>query len=265
MGLNIHYSLKLDSGGAELAREKLTALRKFALDLPFAEVGKLVEFQAEEDTLDLGEAGTVPLRDRTTHRTKSDQSEPQYKIKENANRGIFYGQYHFTIPAQQGIYFQVWPGEGCETALLGLATYPKTIVRQIDDQFEQIETNLSGWCWFNLCKTQYASNPKYGGIEHFLKCHLLIIQILDEAQRLGILQKVADDGTYWENRDPEALIKALEKHNTLVAAIVGRIGDVLDKVGKGEAQAPITSYPNFEYLEAEGRMRLKDNQPNNAE
>lgn len=256
MGLNIHYSLKLDSGGAELAREKLTALRKFALDLAFADVGELVEFQAEEDTLDLGEARAVPL---------SDRSDPDYPIKTNANRGIFYGRYHFTVPAQQGIYFQVWPGEGCETALVGLATYPKTIIRQIDHQFEQIETNLNGWCWFNLCKTQYASNPNYGGIEHFLKCHLLIIKMLDEAQRLGILQSVSDDGSYWENRDIEALINALEKHNALVAAIVGQIGDVLNKAGKGEAQAPITSYPNFEYLEAEGRMKLKGNQPNKAE
>ncbi|HEY9597360.1 MAG TPA: hypothetical protein V6D33_06780 [Cyanophyceae cyanobacterium] len=265
MGLNIHYSLKLDFGGAELAREKLTALRKFALDLAFADVGELVEFQAEDDTLDLDSPKAEPLSDRKTRRSKRDRYDSQREIKANANRGIFYERYHFTVPAQQGIYFQAWPGEGCETALFGLATYPKTIIRKIDNQLEPIETNLSGWCWFNLCKTQYASNPNYGGIEHFLKCHLLLIAMLDEAQRLDILQNVSDDGSYWENRDIEELIKALEKHNALVAAIVGQIGDVLNKVGKGEAQAPITSYPNFEYLEAEGQMRLKGNRPNKAE
>lgn len=248
MGLNIHYSLKLDSGGAEVAREKVTQLRQFALNLPLAEVGELIEFQTEASDPDLGEGATRPLCDR---------SDPQYWIRVNADRGVLHGRHYFTVPARQAIYFQVWPGEGCETAFFGLAIYPEAIVRQVDDRLEQIDTNMKGWCWFDLCKTQYASNPQCGGLEHFLKCHLLIIQMLDEAQRLGIVQKVSDDGTYWEQRDANALIKALDEHNALVAAIVGQLGDVLDRVGQGKAQAPIASYPNFEYLEATGNMRLK--------
>lgn len=256
MGLNIHYSFKLNSGGAELAREKIMALRQSALDLPFAEVGELVEFQVEAGELDLGEGAARLFRDR---------SDPQYWIRANANRGIFHDRYHFNIPARQAIYFQVWPGEGCETAFFGLAMYPETIVRQVGDRLEEIDTNINGWCWFDLCKTQYASNPHYGGLEHFLKCHLLIIKMLDEARQLGIVENVADDGTYWGQRDTEALINALEEHNALVAAIVGQLGDALDRVGQGQAQAPIASYPNFEYLEAKGSMHLKDNESESAE
>ncbi len=256
MGLNIHYSLKLDYGGANLAREKIKTLHQFALNLPFAEVGELVEFQAEADELNLGEGVT---------QTKRDRSDPQYWIRANANRGILYDRYHFTVPAQQAIYFRVSPGEGCETAIFGLAIYPETVVQQVDDRLEQIDTDMQGWCWFGLCKTQYASNPNYGGIEHFLKCHFLIIQVLDEAQRLGIVEKVTDDGTYWEQRDLHALTQALEDHNALVAAIVGQLGDVLNRVGQGQAHAPITSYPNFEYLEAKGSIRLKGDESENAE
>ncbi|MCL1473582.1 hypothetical protein [Argonema antarcticum] len=52
MGLTIHYKFKLESASAVQAREKIIALRKVALKLPFIEVGELVEIQGEECKFD---------------------------------------------------------------------------------------------------------------------------------------------------------------------------------------------------------------------
>ena len=48
-----------------------------------------------------------------------------------------------------------------------------------------------------FCKDQYAKD--------FIKCHLLIISILDICKDEGILKSVEDEGGYWDSRDLSVL------------------------------------------------------------
>ncbi|WP_207714325.1 hypothetical protein [Scytonema sp. UIC 10036] len=139
------------------------------------------------------------------------------------------------------IGFDSLPGEGSETPIFGLATHSE--IKDVND-----------WMWTGFCKTQYASNPEYGGLENFLKCHLLIVKMLDVACELGITCDVSDEGGYWEKRNIEKLVSNIRKHNILMAALTGKIKDDLAVIGNIPVLSPIFDYPNFEHLEAEGRQ-----------
>jgi hypothetical protein len=52
VGLTIHYTLSSGSASADEARRQVEALRQRALDLPFAEVGDLVEFEGDDCRFD---------------------------------------------------------------------------------------------------------------------------------------------------------------------------------------------------------------------
>lgn len=94
----------------------------------------------------------------------------------------------------------------------------------------------------------YASDPRAGGIENFLRCHLSVVRMLDYAKELGILAGVSDESDYFEKRDIQALARCIGEWNQLIAAFAGQLKDQL---GDGVV-APITQFPNFEQLEAKG-------------
>ncbi len=73
-----------------------------------------------------------------------------------------------------------------------------------------------------------------------------------------LLERVHDEGRYWENRDAKALAETAGAWNSQLAALVGQIKDGL----RGHIiAAPITEYPNFEHLEAEGRKAEEEDSP----
>lgn len=221
MGLTIHYQLTLKNATITEAREKILALRNIALKLPFALIDELVELK-EDECLD------------------ESADDPYAFLKIRASKIIEVDEDTYSSEdATYIISFDTVPGEGSEVAIFGLATYSE--VKDIND-----------WSWSSFCKTQYASNPEYGGLENFLKCHLTIVKLLDAACELGITIQVTDEGGYWEKRDIEAFVTVLRKYNGLVAAFTGEMRDKLADAGLS-SQSPIFNYPNFEYLEAEGK------------
>jgi hypothetical protein len=226
MGLTINYEFeaKLGAGGV---RELIETLQTEAAQLDFADVGEVQEFQDEacED---------------------GDPDDPHRWLKIQAGRYITRGEDYFTIVPVHIIAFATLPGPGSEAANFGLCRYPETIAAPD----EELQTGLSGWSWSSFCKTQYASNPAEGGLDNFLRCHLAIINLLDEAHRLGILKRVVDEGEFWEKRDPEILAMTVDRWNKLVAGFTGKLKD---KLGQ-RVQSAIMDYPNFEHLEAESEF-----------
>jgi hypothetical protein len=88
-----------------------------------------------------------------------------------------------------------------------------------------------------------------------LRCHLGLIKLLDYAKEIGILDRVADDGEFWETRSVDVLLKNLGSNDQLVAAIAGGFRDALGD-NAGMLVAPITDAQDFEALEAEGVAQL---------
>ncbi len=151
----------------------------------------------------------------------------------------------------RGWLVNVCPGAGCETTKLGLCQYPRRILfrgQPVPTGFE------GGWQFHSFCKTQYAGEH---GWENFLKCHLLVISLLDFWRDLGVRVKVNDEGGYWETRSVEKLRAELGGYDRLVAAMGGMFKDACGDGGSGLlVESPIFDYKNFELLEHEGRREF---------
>jgi hypothetical protein len=84
------------------------------------------------------------------------------------------------VPPTDGWLLEVWPGQGSESATFGLCQYPRrTHFRNLS-----VPTGYTrGWLLRARCKTQYAGEH---GCEHFLRCHKLVISLLDFWRELGV-------------------------------------------------------------------------------
>jgi hypothetical protein len=237
MGLTIHYKLKAKGSEAK-ARKLIEQLHQQAHDLPFKEVGDLVDLAGDECDFDQ-RAKDDPLRWLLI------QSQGSVSLSHLPGESKYSSR---RVSPTRMIAFTAWPGEGCEESNLGLCQYPATV----EHRGRQIRTKLSGWCWSSFCKSQYSSDPRCGGVENFLRCHLTVIAMLDKAKELGCLESASDEGEFYENRNVEALVKEIGSWNQLIAAFGGKLKDVLG----GGIEMPIADYPNFEQLELAGQSQL---------
>ena len=243
MGLTIHYSFKAPGSDAQ-ARKLVQALHQTAQDLPFKELGQVVELAGAQCDADK-RASDDRLRWLLIQATGSAEFKPQGR-----NRDSSYSTWYNVVPSRL-IAFDTWPGKGCEAANFGLCQYPPVI----QTNHGPLRTGLSGWCWGSFCKTQYASNPKCGGVANFLRCHLTVVAMLDKAKELGCLERVSDEGGFWEKRDLPALVQEIGSWNEMIAAFGGKLKDLLGD-GPVGLESAIAQYPNFEQLEAAGEGKL---------
>ena len=238
MGLTIHYQLK--AKGTEAAARKLVeTLHQAAHDLPFKEVGDVVDLKGDQCDYDSRDKDD-PLRWLLIQAQGSVSLSHLPGESEYSSR---------RVSPTRLIAFTAWPGEGCEESNFGLCQYPAEI---IDPRHGKLKTKLSGWRFSAFCKSQYSSDPQCGGVPNFLRCHLTVIAMLDRAKHLGCLDSVSDEGGFWEQRNIEALVKKIGSRNEMIAAFGGRLKDVL---GDG-VEMPIAEYPNFERLELAGQQQL---------
>ena len=229
MGLTIHYGLTTDLSKPSDVRQLVEAVRQFALDLPFENVSEIIEFTGDE---------TEP--EDETARWLRIQSESHVEV----------GHYHYRVPPKHCIAFSTWPGQGCEAANFGFCKYPAFIMVE----GKRIATKRKGWSWCSFCKTQYASDPQVGGVQHFLRCHLGVIKVLDFLKATELAQvEVSDEGGYFEQRDVKALVQEVGEWNEFIAGFTGELKDAIGP----QLEAAITSFPHFEHLEARGLARLE--------
>jgi hypothetical protein len=236
VGLTIQYALHSDTRSAKEARRLVEELRKRALDLPFQEVGEVVDLKGDACQFD-----------------RYGQDHPHRWLLVQAGQFVEREGIHYTVAPTHVVAFNAWPGEGCEESTFGLCIYPGVL--DITDprtgRARNLRTELKGWNWSSFCKTQYSSSAEAGGVPNFLRCHLSVVRMLDHAKQLGILAKVNDEGGFWEKRDLQALAREVGDWNEQMAALVGQLKDMFG----GDFQAPITQFKTFEHLEARGRKQ----------
>ncbi len=247
MGLTIHYQLTATLDEA-LARKLVHQLRQAALDLPIQHVGDMVEFRGNECDWKW-RADDDPYR-WLLIQARTDIPLPVTPAERR--RGV---RREMDVVPKHVIAFETEPGDGCEAANFGLCQYPCEVSHP---QFGKHQTKLKGWSWRSFCKTHYAGDPRCGGLPNFLRCHLGVVALLDEAQRLGCLAKVSDEGEFWETRNLERLTKEIGEQSATLAGFLGVLEAAAGQApdGSGGVEAPIAKYPNFEHLEAEGQRLL---------
>lgn len=252
MGLTIHWTLKLKSDNYTDARNAILKLNQAARDLPFKTVHDPVEFSG--DACDFGKSSEDdPFR---WMKIKARESVIIWK-KPDGNGGTV--SHEGDVLPKHIIGFSAWPGGGCESVELVLASYPRQAVFTSGDgegsNRRVIRTKLDGWRGHGFCKTQYASDPNCGGVPNFLQCHLAVIALLDQVKKLGLEIEVNDEGGFWESRDIKALMREVGEMNQMIAGLLGSLDSLAGAHGAG-VEAPIRHYPNFEHLEAAGEKKL---------
>ena len=250
MGLTIHYELATTTGDEAHARKLVQQLHQAALDLPFQHVGEIVEFQGDQCDWKR-RADDDPFR-WLLIQARTDISLPVTSAEQS--RGV---RRDMDVLPLHLIAFETEPGDGCEPANFGLCQFPREVSHA---EFGKVQTKLDGWSWHSFCKTHYASDPRCGGLPNFLRCHLGVVALLDEAKKLGFLGKVSDEGDFWETRSLERLTTEIGDQSAMLAGFLGALKDAMGQApgGAGTVEAPVVGYPNFEHLEAEGQRLLPE-------
>ncbi len=223
MGLTIHYKLSVTE------RPRVAVVRELA--------HRAAHYARKIGCVEVGEVESV----------KADTPFTTLFVRVGREEDCCFGN----VPAKRGWVVEIWPGEGCESALFGLCQYP----RRMPFRAGSIATGFEGgWLLKGSCKTQYAAEH---GWVHFLKCHRQIISLLDLWRQLGVTVEVADEGEYWQTRSEETLRKKLHQYDGLVAAVGGMLKDASVDGDKGlKVVSPIFDYAQFERLEHEGRQEF---------
>ncbi|MEZ0230555.1 MAG: hypothetical protein ACAI25_18180, partial [Planctomycetota bacterium] len=159
------------------------------------------------------------------------------------------GAPYFSVPPLELHWFRVRPGLRSEPAIFYLARYPST---HVHGGRRRKVPGRSTWSSRYTCKTQYASNH---GPQHFLRCHLGLIALLDRAKELGIRVSVRDDGGFARSRSVPKLIEKLSWWNELVAGFGAALGAALPPGTK--AVGGLHGRADLEHLEAKGLARWK--------
>lgn len=252
MGLSIYYRYKIKVEADE-ARRLVERLHRFVTKLPFDEVTRIVEY-CPPDGNHVFSRGPAD----------SDWKPGWHYAERRRDDGL---TEIVRVPSLHVICFGA-NLRGSETASFGLASHPPVVVHREDvvsnppgcceerkigaGRAIEFVTRLRGWySWSNCVKTQYAANPKFGGVENFLRAHLSVFRVLDECNRIGMKARIRDDGKYWKHHDKEKLIAELHRWDEIVAGIAGRICDRLGSEA-GRVVAPIKDRPDFEHIEARG-------------
>ena len=142
MGLTIHYKLKA-KGTDALARKLVESLHQAAHDLPFKEIGSIVDLSASECDYEKREQDD-PLRWLLIQASENLRLKNNRPISadEKADSWI-------SVPPKRMIAFTAWPGEGCEESNIGLCQYPAEI---FSPNLGTLKTKMLGWSWSSFCK-----------------------------------------------------------------------------------------------------------------
>jgi hypothetical protein len=313
VGLTIHYHLQSRITDAEQVKNTVYQMRQLALDLPYEHVGEIVDLAGSQcDTevrrkqlqngnesdenlfwllVQAAQSVRCPWNKRISRFVNPTQiiafdTWPGHGC-ESANLGLclYPAEIEWEYRPEDDHRFQSAPQEGFGRYGFDWRKWDRHCKRQHTfirspaayTEVRRVPTKLDGWRWRSFCKTQYASNPEYGGIPNFLRCHISVISLLDRIAKLPGLKVVVDDeGKYgpsvyaddWKEADaagrkptyrrhkgkynPAALASEVGEWNTMVAAFTGALNDAIAGSGiKGES--PITDFPDFEQLEFKGR------------
>jgi hypothetical protein len=232
MGLTIHYGLKTSQIDIKSIRSVVQTIRDLATQLPFQEIGDVIEFKDRE--------------------CDYDREDPWRWLKIQAGQYVQEENCFFKVPPLHIVAFTVMPGPRSEPANFGLARYPEVIT--VEELKKQVHTNLSCWSWNSCSKTQYASDPAAGGVANFVRCHGSIVALLDAVQSRNLASvNVRDESDYWNHRDVRKLAEAVGEWNEMVAAIAGQLKDLTNGP---IIDAQIMQFADFERLEARGRNKL---------
>lgn len=195
MGLTIHYKLKFKGSEAE-AFSKLREARSAAIKLGFPEISEIWPLNFSKDYNNRAENEKVSGKE---HSGSYRWAKIQYAPKNIQEGNTYRPPKDYTT--FKGFVFIAWAGIECEPTNIGL-----------------ISNDGENWAGEAFTKTQYA--------EDFVKCHLLVITMLDALNLISILEEVNDEGEYWETRDISKLGENINASTKMISEFAGKLKSI---------------------------------------
>ena len=233
MGLHLCYDLSLPGETSERGVLRVvTKLHTHAATLGFAKLSPIVQV-APDDSVPPGGLSFPVLTDffGVSASILGDPHDENWNRVDQRERQWC-----------KAIGFVVHPGDRCEGATFGFAA-PSPVD---SPEWPRNAHVYKDWHWHCCCKTQYASVVSDA---HLIRCHLSLVELLEECARLGITIDVRDEAGYWETRDTDELLKRVHDMNRLVARFAGKLHDVIST--SANVEGAIFDHPEFEHLEME--------------
>ncbi len=320
MGLTIHYDLKSTTRSTKRAEQLVEQMRQLALDLPFERVDDEVRYLGPdvcqtplddlrgEDDLFSTVLDGCKYADVPWHRKQSASVTVQpiemisfWTVPGLGSEWASFGLARYPTeiettytPRDDDKFIKTIKNGGSTRWDFDWRKWERWLQRNgrygyespESESFQErrkIKTRLgSGWRYSSFCKTQYASDPKCGGVPNFIKCHLAVIHLLDRIAELPTMKvQIDDEGKYgpsyytdnWRVPEPvyswhegrydvKALVEEVGSWNEMIAANFGALNDLLKASGSSLGiESPITDFPDFEHLEFKGRKNHEHLQP----
>ena len=176
MGLTIHYTLAVKRGTTFCwLKNLLRRTQRLARKNGCAYVGKVL------------------------HSTESDPDAPSFFDCAPGNERRLHGGGRGT----HGWLLEIWPGEGCETAVFGILQHRRKLPpKKGQAAWRTRYSKRSDWKLDAFCKTCYAAEH---GLEHFVECHERVVRLLELWRGAGVRLWVHDEGAFWKTRSREIL------------------------------------------------------------
>lgn len=249
MGLSLYYRLSLPGGlSLDEVAARVEAFRHRCAELPFHSLEGRVSVLRGARLAEMQEAGFVWGGEYVGLKLDAEGSARVARKGEEADS-------HACIEPLELAHFRSLPGAGSETAIFGVARFPATFDHadperpHLGAQTLPLEVGRGRWTGWWACKTQYAADPRAGGLDNFMRCHLTLVAALDVAAELGFAVEATDDGEYWGSRNPARLVAQLRRNEAVVARFYGALKDELGDED-GTVLSPIAERPDFERVEA---------------
>ena len=177
MGLSIHYSFNAGDRSAAEIFDILENLRSQTQKLAFHEVDALIAHLNGED----------------------------FKLSQEQNSLVF-------LPLAASQFNPITLEKQVPEQIIGFMALPRLGSEALPIFLAQYSGNHE-WIASGHCKTMFAGLPEYGGTANFVLAHIMVIEILDQAKRMGIVKSVFDESGYWEERD---ILRLVDKSELLM-------------------------------------------------
>lgn len=230
MGLTIHFTLRLPATfSPDEAAAAMAALRQRCRAMPMQAMSRVVTLDADRIRHVYAERSRSAWRWAVIQHERSvcyqhDHRGIPRKLAPGAQASL---AIHARVQPLTLMGFSCQPGEGSEPINAFIGSYPASILAECQgDQHGyrsgsrrlMLDAPLR-WVGSAFTKTQYASIPENGGVTNFLRCHLLVIALLDAARSAGFDVDVHDEGGYWINRNIPALVAEIGSWNTFILGV----------------------------------------------
>jgi hypothetical protein len=226
MGLTLHYNIEFN-GTAKQLQAKLEKIRQACCDLPFEDVGEVKTVKITKKIIDIWNM----LQKKYTYPNNTDENIAKRdlimknlgvttdEMIESGELKIEGRKCWKVVKPTTMVSLSLWPGKGCESADLN---FKRRKGKFVCDSF---------------CKTQYA--------EHFVQCHLLVIQLLDLLKEADfVMADIYDEGEYWETKEIKILAKNINESTAMISSILGGLQQAAKKAGM-VVEAPIEKCQNY--------------------